>query len=107
MHTGRPLWFGHITYKSRAYPPSFGEPKAISSRYGQQGSPESFRQQDFDQGFDPVVLGDAVEALGRVGTGDASSQGTGSRGNTAIPIQFKELMVLTRRGKLCIRIGTC
>eukprot|EP00752_Nemacystus_decipiens_P011149 g9905.t1 len=74
---------------------------AIPSRNGPQGSPDAFQQQQgFDQGFDPAILGDAGEALGRVGTGDgAGSPGGGGRGAAALPIHFKELVVLTRRGK--------
>ncbi|CAM9283295.1 unnamed protein product, partial [Pylaiella littoralis] len=73
---------------------------AMSSRNAPQSSPDNFQQQGFDPGFDQTVLGDAWEALGRIGTGDgAGSPGAGSRGTTAVPIHFKELVVLTRRGK--------
>ncbi|CBN77180.1 Response receiver [Ectocarpus siliculosus] len=75
---------------------------AMSSQKGMQGSPEGFHQQSFDQGFDPVILGDAGEALGRVGTADGGgSPGAsgGGIGPVSVPIQFKELLVLTRRGK--------
>lgn len=76
----------------------------MSSRNGPQGSPDALQQQQgFDQGFDPAVLGDAGEALGRLGTGDgADSPGAGGRGGTAVPIHFKELVVLARRGT-CVR----
>ncbi|CAN0141239.1 unnamed protein product, partial [Ectocarpus sp. 12 AP-2014] len=74
---------------------------AMSSQKGIQGSPEGFQQQSFDQGFDPVVLGDASEALGRVGTADGGGSPGASGGGVgpmSAPIQFKELLVLTRRG---------
>lgn len=71
----------------------------MSSRNGPQSAQDNFQQQGFDQGFDQVVLGDAAEALGRVGTGDGGgSPGAGVRAGTAVPINFKELVVLARRG---------
>lgn len=57
------------------------------------------QQQGYDQGFDQAILGDAGEALGRLGTGDgAGSPGGGGKGGVAVPIHFKELVVLARRG---------
>ncbi|CAM9274089.1 unnamed protein product, partial [Hapterophycus canaliculatus] len=73
---------------------------AMSSRNGPQRAQDNNQQQQYDQGFDQVVLGEAAEAMGRVGTGEGgSSPGAGVRGGTAVPINFKELVVLARRGK--------
>lgn len=54
--------------------------------------------------FDQTVLGDASEAMGRVRTADGGGGGGGGdpSGNgaaVAVPINFKELVVLTRRGE--------
>lgn len=62
-----------------------------------------------DHVFDQAVLGDAAEAVGRVGTADGGDP-SGVGGAVAVPIHFKELVVLTRRGarvlcacKVCVR----
>lgn len=71
----------------------------MSSRNGRPSAQENFQQQRFDQGFDQAALGDAAEALGRVRTGEGGgSPGAGVRGGAAVPINFKELVVLARRG---------
>lgn len=72
----------------------------MSSRNGPQGSPEDLQQQQgFNQGFDQAILGDAGEAMGRLGTGDGiGSPGGGGKAAAAVPIHFKELVVLARRG---------
>lgn len=77
----------------------------MPSRNGPQGSPDALQQQQgFDQRFDQAILGDAGEALGRLGTTDGpDSRGGGGKGAVAVPINFKELVVLARRGMYVCR----
>ena len=56
-----------------------------------------------DHALDQTVLGDAGEAMGRVRTGDGGGDPSGNGAAVAVPINFKELVVLTRRGgSFCI-----
>ena len=51
-----------------------------------------------DHALDQTVLGDAGEAMGSVRTGDGGGDPSGNGAAVAVPINFKELVVLTRRG---------
>lgn len=86
--------------------------QSISDRYRATGSPNVQQQQDQQQPFDQVYFGDAAEALGRSGAGSSSADsGTGvgsALGTVPLPINFKELLVLTRRGNMNIeRLIVC
>lgn len=65
----------------------------MSSRESALSSTDALQE----QGFGTAVLGDAAEALGRAATPDGGGPPGGA---VAIPINFKELVVLTRRGVL-------
>ena len=69
-------------------------PKAATNRQPSAGSSGPV----MDPMFDQTVLGDASEAMGRVGTADGGGDPSGNGAGVAVPINFKELVVLTRRG---------
>lgn len=76
--------------------------KALTGRIDATKSPETIQQQPFGT----AVLGDASEALGRVGTADGGDTMGSAGGPPAVPIHFKELAALTRRGTRAQRVHT-